>query len=161
FLKHVGAHQFRIALERIAPAAAASGAHDGLRGDRHRDVRADHRLELVLAWHAQQVAAAFASLAAPQPPRRAVAASFVLDMPPAYDQLAEVHGDAGPAAVFAGAAGIAAQRAALHQHRAFELDALDRAVAHVALADRDGRGLAILERPAAPAAAFDALHHEA
>src|SRR5207248_1597379 len=48
-----------------------------------------------------------------------------------------------------------------HQHRAFELDALDRAVAHVALADRDGGGLAVLCRPSAPAAAFDALYDEA
>ena len=48
-----------------------------------------------------------------------------------------------------------------HHHRALQLDALDRAVAHVALADRDGAGLAVLERPAAPAAALDALHDEA
>src|SRR5438105_3615521 len=58
------------------------------------------------------------------------------------------------------AARILAQPAALHQHRAFELDALDRAVAHVALADRNGGGFAVLRRPSAPAAAFEALHHE-
>src|SRR5439155_14873827 len=44
---------------------------------------------------------------------------------------------------------------------AFELDALDRAVAHVALADRDGGGLAVFARPSAPSPAFDALHDEA
>src|SRR5207245_709104 len=68
---------------------------------------------------------------------------------------------AGPAAIFAGATGVPPQRAALDQDRALELDAFDRAVAHVALAHRHGRRLAILERPAAPAAAFDALYHEA
>ncbi len=66
-----------------------------------------------------------------------------------------------PPRYFAGAAGILPQPAAFYHHRAFDLDALDRAVAHVALAHRDGGGLAVLGRPAAPAAAFDALHHEA
>ena len=39
FLHNVDANQLGIALERIAPAAAAAGAHDRLRVDRHRDVR--------------------------------------------------------------------------------------------------------------------------
>src|SRR5262249_56711944 len=68
---------------------------------------------------------------------------------------------AEPTGILAGAARMAAQRAALDQHRAFELDALDRAVAHVALAHRNRGWLAVLGGPSAPAAALDALHHEA
>ena len=60
-----------------------------------------------------------------------------------------------------GAARIVPQLARLDHHRAFQLDAFDRAVAHVALAHRHRAGLAVLERPPAPAAALDALHHEA
>src|SRR5438105_15399400 len=85
----------------------------------------------------------------------------LLEIPPPLDQVAHPHVEAEPAAILAGAAGIPAQRAAFHQHRAFELDTLDRSVAHVALAHRDGGGFAVLERTPAPAAAFDALHHEA
>src|SRR4029079_7311211 len=83
------------------------------------------------------------------------------EIPFALDEVLHLHVDAEPAAEFSRAAGIGPQRAALHHHRAFQLDAFDRAVAHVTLADRDRAGLAVLERPAAPAAALDALHHEA
>src|SRR5688572_31307158 len=48
-LAHVGANQLRIALERIAPAAAATSAHDRGGFRRHGDVRTDHHLEIVLA----------------------------------------------------------------------------------------------------------------
>src|SRR5207245_788249 len=109
----------------------------------------------------QQIAAGLAGLAAPQSPGRAVAPARLLEIPAPVDQIAHMHVDAEPAAIFAGAAGIAPQRAALDQDRALELDAFDRAVAHVSLAHRHGRRLAILERPAAPSAAFDALYHEA
>src|SRR5205807_2429269 len=61
----------------------------------------------------------------------------------------------------AGAAVVAPQGAARDHPQARELDVLDPAIAHSALANRDGCGLAILERPSAPAAALNALHHEA
>src|SRR5262249_28463820 len=156
----VAADERRIALQWVTPAAAAAGAHDRLRHHRHRNVRADHGLEVVLARQPQQVAAGFAGLAAPQSPGRTVAPARLLEIPAPVDRVRAVHVEAEPAAIFAGAAGIAPQRTALDQDRALELDAFDRAVAHVALAHRHGRGLAVLERPAAPAAAFDALHHE-
>src|SRR5262245_62683104 len=145
-LQYVAAYQRRIALQRIAPAAAAAGAYDRLRHDRNRDMRADHGLEVVLARQPQQIAAGLARLAAPQSPGRTVAPARLLEIPAPIDQVAHMHVDAEPAAIFAGAAGIAPQRAALDQNRAFELDAFDRAIAHVALTDRYGRGLAVLER---------------
>src|SRR5215470_7952963 len=161
FLHDVAANQRRIALKWVSPATAAAGAHDRFRHDRHWDMRADHRLEVVLAGQPQQVAAGLTRLAAPQSPGRTVAPARLFEVPAPLDQVAYMHVDAESAAILAGAAGVAPQRAAFDQHRALELDALDRAVAHVALADRHGRGLAILERSATPAAAFDALHHEA
>ena len=63
--------------------------------------------------------------------------------------------------MLAGAAGIGAQRPALDDHRALQFDALDGGVAHVTLADRHGAGFSVLARPAAPAAALDALDDEA
>src|SRR5882672_6611088 len=158
---HVGAHGLRVALQRIAPAAAAAGAHDRLGLERNRNVGADHRLEIGLAREPHEIAAGLAGHAAPQAPGRALQAPRLLEVPAPLDQVAHAHVDAEPATVLPRAAGIPAQRAAFHQHRAFELDALDRAVAHVALADRDGGGLAVLAGTAAPAAAFDALDHEA
>src|SRR5712672_2889442 len=160
-LPHVVAHGLRVALQRVAKAAAAAGAHDHLRIHRHRHMAAGHGPEIVLARQPQQVIAELAGLAAPQAPGRAILPPCVLEIPFALDQVAHPHVDAEPAAEFSGAAGTRPQAPPLDQHRAFELDALDRAVAHVALAHRHGRGLAILGRSAAPAAAFQALHHEA
>ena len=154
------AGQRRIAIQGIAPAAAAAGAHDRLGVERHRDVGAHHGLEIVLAGQPQQIAAGLAGRAAPQAPRRAIQPPGLLEIPAALDQVAHLHVEPEPAAMPAGAAGILAQAAALDQHRAFELDAFDRAVAHVALAHRHGGRLAVLGRPAAPAAAFDALDDE-
>src|SRR6516165_1624836 len=160
FFLHVDAHRRRIALERIAPTAATARACDHLAIHRHGIVRAGHAAEFARAGLAQQVHPEISGLAAPQTPGRAAAAAHQFEIPFALDQIAHAHIDAEAAAIFAGAAGIRAQRAALHQHRAFELNAFDRAVAHVPLADRDRAGLAVLERAAAPAAALDALHHE-
>src|SRR5262249_56139037 len=95
-----------------------------------------------------------------QAPGRALASTHQLEIPFAFDQVAHPHVDAQSAAISSRAAGIGAQPAALDQHRALELDPFDRAVAHVALANGNGAGLAVLERPPAPAAAFDTLHHE-
>src|SRR5262249_10957805 len=120
-------------------------------------MRADHRFELVLARQPQQIAAGLARLAAPQPPGQAVAPPRLPEVPTPFARVAPGQGEPEPAAMLAGAAGILAQRAALDQHRALELDALDRAVAHVALAHRHGGGLAVLVRPSAPAATLDAL----
>src|SRR5215467_14348537 len=129
--------------------------------ERHRDVGADDRLEIVLARQPQQIAAGLARAAAPQAPRRTIHPLRLLEVPVPLDQILDLHVDAEPAAVLASAAGILAQRAAFDHDRAFELDAFDRAVAHVTLADRDSGGFAVLARAPAPAAAFDALHHEA
>jgi len=68
-----------------------------------RDVGADHRLEIVLAGQAQQVAAGLTGTAAPQSPGRAMLAPRVLEVPLALDQVAHPHVDAEPAAVLAGA----------------------------------------------------------
>src|SRR5690242_4084224 len=141
-LAHVLAHRGRIALERIAKTAAAAGAHDDPGVDRHRNVAASHGLECVLARQADQVIAVLARLAAPEPPGAAFLPPGMLEVPLALDQVAHLHVDAEAAAEFAGAAGVRAQAPRLDQHRAFQFDALDRAVAHVALADRDGRRLA-------------------
>src|SRR5262249_32013439 len=51
--QYITADQRRIALDRIAPAAAAAGAHDRFRHDRNRNVRTHHRLEVVLAGQPQ------------------------------------------------------------------------------------------------------------
>src|SRR5712691_1803240 len=150
-----------VALQRIAPAAAAAGAHDGLGADRHRNMAAGHGPEIALAGQPQQIAAGLAGRAVPEAPWRTFAALRLLEIPLALDQIAHAHVDAEPAAELAGAAGILPQLPAFDHHRAFKLDAFDRAVAHVALADRDRAGRPVLERPAAPAAALDALHHEA
>src|SRR5262245_53595318 len=150
-LQHVAADERWIALQRVTPTAATAGAHDRFRHHRHWNMRADHGLEVVLAGQPQQIAAGLARLAAPQSPGRTVAPARLVEIPEPTDHVAHVHVDAEPAAIFAGAAGIAPQRAALDQNRALELDAFDRAIAHVALTDRYGRGLAVLERPAAPA----------
>src|SRR6185312_14829718 len=102
-----------------------------------------------------------AGRASRDPPRRALAAPRSLEIPLALNQVAHFHVEPEPAAVPPGATGIPPQCPAFDQHRALEFDTLDRAVAHVALAYRDGRGLAVLERPAAPPATFDALHDKA
>src|SRR6516165_4091960 len=161
FLLHVRAHRYGVALERIAPAAAAAGAHDHLGAHWHRVVRPARDAKFALARLAHEIHAVFARLAAPQAPRRALVSAHELEIPFPFDQVAHAHIDAEAAAIFPRTAGIRAQRAALDQNRAFELDAFDRTVAHVALAHRHRAGLAVFERPAAPAAPFDALHDEA
>src|SRR5262249_41731952 len=116
-----------------------------------------HRLEFVLARLPHEVVAVVAGFAAPQAPGRAflpAGRAFlpggVLKIPFSLDQIAHAHVDAEAAAEFSGAARIWAQCAALDQHRAFELDPFDRAVAHVALAHRYGRGFAVFRRAATP-----------
>src|SRR5207302_3947032 len=124
-------------------------------------VAAVHHAVFGFAWRAQVIASALAGPAAPQTPRGAPAAVGALEVPFPVDEVAQLEVDAQAAAELARARRIAAQRARLHQYRALHLDALDRAVAHVALADGDRGRFAVLEGTAAPAAAFDALHHEA
>src|SRR5258707_242626 len=79
--------QSGLPVERLAPPAAAAGAHDRLGLERNRDVRPDHGLELVLARQPQQVAAGLAGLAAPQPPGRAVAPPRLLEIPAPVDEV--------------------------------------------------------------------------
>src|SRR5712691_4242390 len=160
FLQHVPAHAFRVPLPRLPPSAAAAGAHDDLRIRGHRLVAAVHGAELVFSRPPQIISPGFAGPAAPQAPRRTSPAVRPLEVPLSVDEVAHVHIDAETSPELAGAGGVAAQRARFHEHRAFQLDALDRAVAHVPLAYRYGRRFAVLEGPAAPAAAFYALHDE-
>src|ERR1700722_6422311 len=61
-LPHVLPHRGGIAIQRIAKTAAAAGAHDHLRVDRHRHVAAGHRLQRVLAGQPHQVVAELARL---------------------------------------------------------------------------------------------------
>src|SRR5262245_26786140 len=84
----------------------------------------------------------------------------MLEIPPALDQIAHLNVESQPAPVFARTARVLPQTAAFNDHRAFELDALDRPVAHVALADRDCRRDSVFRRPSTPAATFDALDNE-
>src|SRR5579864_5600046 len=83
-----------------------------------------------------------------------------MHVPTAFDEAANMHIEAKPAAELAGAAGIGAQSAALDQHWRLHFDRFDAAIAHIALAHRDRRGFAVLGRPTAPAAALDALDDE-
>src|SRR5262249_36744586 len=138
-----------------------AGAHDHLSAHRHRVVGPARDAKFALVRLAHEIHAVFARLPAPQAPRRALVSAPELEIPFPFDQGSHPHGDAEAAAIFSRAAGIRAQRAALDQDRAFELDAFDRTVAHVALAHRHRAGFAVFERPAAPAAAFDALDDEA
>src|SRR4051794_38316830 len=150
-----------VAFKRIAPPASTTGAHDRQGVERDRDIGARNPLERLFARQLEQIAARLAGRAARDPPGRALAAPGSLEIPFALNQVAHFHVEAESAPIPPGATGILPQRPAFDQHRTLELDPLDRAVAHVALAYRDGRGLAVLERPAAPPAAFDTLHDKA
>src|SRR5262249_58428059 len=95
-----------------------------------------------------------------KPPRRTLISLPQLKIPFPFHKIAHAHVNPQPAAIFSRPAGVRPQRPALDQDWAFELDAFDRAVAHVALAHGHRAGLAVLEWPPAPAAPFDALDHE-
>src|SRR5579862_2332959 len=159
-LDDVGADQRGVAFERIAPAATAAGAHDHFGIDRHRIMDRVHGAVIVLARQPQQKIAGRAGFAVPKAPRRTLLASRVIEIPAALDQIAPAGLDAEAAAMLAGTAGIDAQRPAFHHHRAFQLDAFDRGIAHVALANRNRAGLAVFRRSPAPTAALDALDDE-
>src|SRR5438876_7949064 len=103
---HVGAYGLRVALQRVAPAAPAAGAHDRLGLERDRNVGADHWLEFALAREPHEIAAGLAGQAAPEAPRRTLQAPRLLKIPAPLDQVAHAHVDAEPATVLAGAAGI-------------------------------------------------------
>src|SRR5262249_51963244 len=116
--------------------------------------------KFALSRLAQQIHSVFPSFSSPEPPRRTLISLHQLKIPFPFDQVAHAHVDAQTAAIFSRPAGVRPQSPALDQDRAFELDAFDRAVAHVALAHGHRAGLAVLEWPPAPAAPFDALDHE-
>src|SRR5262249_60602912 len=109
-LLHVRAHRHGVALERIAPAAAATGAHDHLGAPRHRVVRAARDAKFALARFAYEIHAVFARLAAPQAPRRALGPAPQLEIPFPLAQVAHAHIDAQAAPTCTRAAGIPAQR---------------------------------------------------
>src|SRR5262249_20042468 len=132
--QQVMAHQRRVTLERLAPAAAPPRADNGLGAGRDRDMCPALPAERLLARQPQQVAARLPGRAAPHAPGRALGSPGLLEVPPSLDQVAHAHIEPEPPAIFAAPARILTQSPAFHQHRAFELDPLDRAVAHVALA---------------------------
>ena len=119
-----------------------------------------HTLEFSFAGQLEQVIGGAAGLAAPQTPWRAIDAARTMQIPSALDQIAHAEIDAEAAAKFARASGIGTQRSLFDQNGTLEFKALDRAIADVALTNRNGGRFAVLERPAAPSAAFQALHHE-
>src|SRR5580704_17278899 len=102
-----------------------------------------------------------AGFAAPDAPGRTMLAPGMIEIPATVDQIAHASIEAEATAMFTGAAGVSTQPAAFYHNGALQLDALDRGIAHVALADRNAAGCAVLERAAAPAAAFDALYDKA
>src|SRR5258708_4248841 len=75
------AHALRVALERLAPSAAAPGAHDDIGIRAHRLVAAVHHSVFALPGAAQVVASALAGSAAPQAPRGTPAAGRALEGP--------------------------------------------------------------------------------
>src|SRR5262249_35107091 len=87
--------------------------------------------------------------------------AVAIDVRDALLQCAVGEINAEPAAVLAGAAGIGAQREAFDQERILNLLQLDRGAAHVALADRNRSGLAVLVRPPTPPAAENVHQQEA
>src|SRR6185437_14855133 len=116
-----------------------------------------HLLELVGADLAQGVARGGTGIAVPQAPGRHGAAALVARGPAPGLEIAHGGALAEAAAELAGAARAFAQRALLDHERRFQLDGLDRRIAHVALADRDGGGFAVLIGAGTPAAALDRL----
>src|SRR5262249_23090632 len=149
FLDHIPAHERSVALERIAPAAAAGASRQHLRFRRHEIAMAVEFVELVFARPADQRIRCRAGLAAPEGPGGEALAIGLAEIPAALDEIAHLELDAETAAIFAGAARILAEAALLDHHRAFQFDRLNGAVAHIALADRDRAGFAVLMRPAA------------
>ena len=110
---HIGTHGGGIALERIAPAAASAGADDYLAVHLDGIMGTCHGAKFMLVRRAQQIHPVIAGFAAPKAPGRALAAAHELEIPFPLDKVAHAHVDAEPAAIFAGAAGIGAQSAAL------------------------------------------------
>ena len=90
-------------------------------------------------------------LAAVETPRR-IDRALAIDVGAAGLQHAVGDLEPEPASIAPGATGIGTERVLVDQHRILDLLQLHRRVAHVALADRDRGGLAVLVRPAAPAA---------
>src|SRR5262249_57868059 len=112
FLFPAGGPRNGVALERIAPAAAAAGAHDPLGAHRHRVVRPARDAKFALARFAHEIHAVFARLPAPQAPRRALVPAHQLEIPFPLDHVAHAHIDAEAAAIFSRAAAIPAPRPA-------------------------------------------------
>ena len=82
--------RLRVALQRIAPAAAAAGAHDDLGvAPAPAGALPSHHAELALP-RLRRVAAAVAGLAAPHAPGRAALAVGALEIPAALDEVAHL-----------------------------------------------------------------------
>src|SRR5579863_4843727 len=105
-LDHVAAHLLRIALERIAPTAAAGMPHadHGIRG--HQRAAAITLAKVVVAGLAHTVAAIDAGIAAPNAPGGKSLAMWPVEIPTPFHEVAQLQLDAEAAAMLAGAAGI-------------------------------------------------------
>src|SRR5262249_5306090 len=143
----------------IAPAAATRGAEGEPIAGRQLHAGRLQQLLLGTVIANEHGFVHRATLAAAQTPGRVLRA-LVVHVGDTCLQRAIGQIDAEPAAMPAGAAGIRAQRKALDQERILDLLQLDRRAAHVALADRDRRGLAVLVWPPAPAATEDVHQQE-
>src|SRR5579862_683699 len=132
-------HAHRIALERVAPAAAAGAANDRARLGRHLIPIGVDGLPIILARQAHESLGLAAGLAAPQAPGRHTMAAGLGQVPAPSHEIAHLHIEAEPAAELASAARIGAHLALLDDDRETLLQRFDRAVAHIALADRARR----------------------
>ena len=149
-----------VALPRITPSAATGGAEGEPVAGLERDAGRLQQLRRAAVAPRQDGFVDRARLAATQAPGRILGA-VAIHVRNALLQCAVGEIDAEPAAVLAGAPGIGAQREALDQERILNLLQLDRGAAHVALADRDRSGFAILVRPPTPPAAENVHQQEA
>src|SRR5580692_936576 len=160
-LNYVSPHMFWVTIQRITPSDAAAGSnnHFGIHGNKM--LARVHACEFLLAGKLEHVIRGSGRLAAPQSPWRTIDAAWPVKIPAPLGQITHAEIDAEASAKFSGAAGVAPQRSFLNQYGVLQLDGFDGSVAHVALADGDRSGLAILERAPAPAAAFKTLHDKA
>src|SRR6185312_246766 len=154
-------HAHRVAIQRIAPTAATGAADDDARFRRDLVPVGVDGFPLILARAQHQPVGLAAILAAPESPGRHAMAAGLGNVPAPGDEVAHFDVEPEPAAELAGAGRIRAQLALLDDDRKALLQGFDRAVAHIALADRAGGRWPIFHRPAAPAAALGALHDEA
>src|SRR6185312_11188346 len=150
-----------IAVQGIAPAAATTRMRQNHALGRQIRAEPIGRAKIILAGLQYEALRGRADRAAPQAPGRAALAVGGLEIPAPLDKAPRAHLEPDTAAEFARPARIRAEAALLDEDRNFQLHRFDRSVAHIALADRNAGGFAILGGTSAPARALDALGDEA